>query len=69
VCVWLGGHGVCLSARLPPLARLLAMIWRNIASSAGVLMAWPCRMATVRAYLLSCPPVMIPSRSGTLASS
>ncbi len=42
------------------------MICRNMAVSAGALMVSPWRVATVRAVLLSCPPVMIPSGSGTM---
>ena len=57
-----------LSLRQPP-ARLLAMICLNIAASAGALMVSPWRTATVRAVVLSCPPVMIFSGSGTMAPS
>jgi hypothetical protein len=45
------------------------MICRNIAERAGALMASPSRTATVRAVLLPCPAVMIPSGSGTIAPS
>ena len=63
-----GGHRSRFSLRQPP-ARLLAMICRNIALSAGALMASPRRTATVRAVLLSWPAVMIPSGSGTIPPS
>ena len=56
------------SLRQPP-ALLLAMICSNIAVRAGALMASPSRIATVRAVLLSWPPVMIFSGSGTIAPS
>ena len=56
------------SLRQPP-ARLLAMICLNMAERAGALMVSPWRMATVRAVLLSWPPVMIPSGSGTMPPS
>ena len=57
-----------LSLRQPP-ARLLATISLSIPESAASLNVSPSRIATVRAVLLSCPPVMIPSGSGTIAPS
>jgi hypothetical protein len=50
--------------RRPP-ARLLAMMFLNMAVGARALMVWPWRMATVRAVVLSRRAVMIPSGSGT----
>jgi hypothetical protein len=41
----------------------------NMVVRAGALMLSPWRTATVRAVLLSCPAVMIPSGSGTMAPS
>ncbi len=56
------------SFRQPP-ALLLAMICLNIALSAGALIVAPWRIATVRSVVLSCPPVMIFSGSGTIGPS
>jgi hypothetical protein len=50
--------------RQPP-ARLLAMMFLNMAVGARALMVSPWRMATVRAVALSRRAVMIPSGSGT----
>jgi transposase len=61
-------QALCFSFRQPP-ARLLAMISLNIAPRALALIVSPSRTATVRAALLSWPPVMIPSGSGTIAPS
>jgi hypothetical protein len=57
-----------LILRHPP-ALLLAMICLIIAMRARALIGSPRRMATVRAVVLSWPPVMIPSGSGTIAPS
>ena len=57
-----------LILRQPP-ARLLAMMCLNIAVRATALIGSPRRKATVRAVVLLCPPVMIPSGSGTIAPS
>jgi hypothetical protein len=57
-----------LSLRHPP-ARLLAMIWPNIAAKAGSLITSFSWMATVRAVLLSWPPVMIRAGLGTIPPS
>ena len=63
------GHlGRSLSLRQPP-ARLLAMIWPNIAANAGSLITSFSWIATVRAVLLSRPPVMMRAGSGTIAPS
>ena len=62
------GYGSCFIRRQPP-ARLLAMICRNMAVSAGRLIGSPRRNETVRAVLLSWPAVMMPSGSGTMPPS
>ena len=61
-------HHARLSLRQPP-ARLLAMIARNMVSSASALIVSPRVTATVRAVVFSWPPVMMPSGSGTIAPS
>jgi hypothetical protein len=48
---------------------LFAMIWAIIALNAGALIVSPRWTAIVRAVLLSWPPVMIRSGSGTIAPS
>lgn len=54
---------------LQPPARLFAIICLNIAVRAGALIFSPCRIATVRAVLLLCPPVIMPCGSGTIPPS
>src|SRR5215470_17136592 len=54
---------------LQPPARLFAIICLNIAVRAWALIFSPCRIATVRAVLLSCPLVMMPCGSGTIPPS
>src|SRR5207247_1416393 len=54
---------------LQPPARLFAIISFNMTVRAGALILSPWRIATVRAVLLSCPPVMMRCGSGTIAPS
>ena len=61
-------QGSRLSLRQPP-ARLFAMICLNISVRAAALIVSPSLMPTVRAVLLSCPAVMMPCGSDTIAPS